>query len=103
MKSKVRKSQLTHLLLTNSTFELSRAQKDGQSTSHQSSFGGLNTPENIAAREPSDFDIAFITPDEAQTRWGDRILSIEGNTVSQSSIIHQFDRLINFFHLDLIQ
>ena len=63
----------------------------------------FNTPENIAAREPSDFDIAFITPDEAQTRWGDRILSIEGNTVSQSSIIHQFDRLINFFHLDPIQ
>lgn len=63
----------------------------------------VNTPENIAAREPSDFDITFITPDEAQTRWGDRILSVEGNTVSQISIIHQFDRLISFVHLDPIQ
>jgi hypothetical protein len=42
----------------------------------------FNTPENIAAREPSEIDMAFITPQEAQTRWGNRISSIEGNTVS---------------------
>ena len=41
-----------------------------------------NTPENIAAREPSNFDMTFITPEEAKTRWGDRILPVEGNTVS---------------------
>ena len=43
----------------------------------------LNNPENIAAREPSDVDMAFITPEEAERRWGSRILSVEGNTVSQ--------------------
>ena len=42
----------------------------------------FNTPENIAAREPSIFDMSFITPEEAKTRWGNRILSVEGNTVS---------------------
>lgn len=41
-----------------------------------------NTPENIAAREPSDLDITFITPEEAQSRWGDRIFSVQGSTVS---------------------
>lgn len=42
----------------------------------------FNTPENIAAREPSIFDMTFITPEEAQSRWGNRILLVEGNTVS---------------------
>jgi hypothetical protein len=41
-----------------------------------------NTPENIAAREPSDLDMTFITPQEARTRWGNRVWSVEGNTVS---------------------
>ena len=41
-----------------------------------------NTPENIAAREPSDVDMTFITPEEAQRRWGNRVFSVEGNTVS---------------------
>jgi hypothetical protein len=53
----------------------------------------LNNPENIAAREPSNFDMSFITPQEAKTRWGDRILPVEGNTVSTyyslAYIIHQ--------------
>ena len=57
----------------------------------------FNTPENIAAREPSKFDMAFITPEEAQTRWGNRILSVEGSTVrhhySLACIIDQFDYL----------
>ena len=42
----------------------------------------FNNPANIAAREPSNFDLSFITPEEAETRWGDRILPVEGNTVS---------------------
>ena len=42
----------------------------------------FNSPENIAAREPSKFDMSFITPEEAETRWGNRILPVEGNTVS---------------------
>ena len=42
-----------------------------------------NTPENIAAREPSELDMTFITPEEAHSRWGDRILTVQGNTVSQ--------------------
>ncbi|KAF8809914.1 hypothetical protein BYT27DRAFT_7232134 [Phlegmacium glaucopus] len=41
----------------------------------------VNDPDNIAAREPSDLDMTFITPEEAQTRWGDRVLSVEGNTI----------------------
>lgn len=41
-----------------------------------------NTPENIAAREPSKFDMTFITWEEAKVRWGDRIIPVEGNTVS---------------------
>jgi len=66
----------------------------------------LNTPENIAAREPSELDMTFITPEEAQTRWGDRILSIEGNTVSPN--IHRINSIdLNFFififHLDIVQ
>lgn len=42
----------------------------------------FNTPANIAAREPSDLDMTFITPEEARTRWGDRVWAVEGNTVS---------------------
>ena len=44
----------------------------------------FNTQENMAAREPSIFDMTFITPEEAQARWGNRILPIEGNTVSHT-------------------
>ena len=47
-----------------------------------------NTPENIAAREPSNLDMTFITPEEAKERWGDRILPVEGNTVSTFSFIN---------------
>jgi hypothetical protein len=52
-----------------------------------------NTPENIAAREPTAANMDFITPEEAQRRWGGnairgekhRVLSVEGNSVSASS------------------
>lgn len=50
----------------------------------------INTPENIAAREPSDLDMAFITPEEAQTRWGNRILSVQGNTVSHIYLLSTY-------------
>ena len=48
-----------------------------------------NTPENIAAREPTERDLDFITPAEAQRRWGrdpaqaerNRVWSVGGNTV----------------------
>jgi hypothetical protein len=48
-----------------------------------------NTPENIAAREPTKDNMDFITPDDALERWGgdpdrgqtNRVWTIEGNTV----------------------
>ncbi|KAF8328048.1 hypothetical protein F5887DRAFT_1163906 [Amanita rubescens] len=45
-----------------------------------------NTPENIALREPTKETMDFLTPDEAQQRWGSedesayRVLSAKGNT-----------------------
>jgi hypothetical protein len=53
----------------------------------------LNTPENIAAREPTDQEMKVIGPEDAMFRWGGniaknerhRISSIEGNTVSTNS------------------
>jgi hypothetical protein len=50
----------------------------------------LNTPENIAAREPTKHEMDFISPDEARRYWGadvkrggrNRVWTIEGNTVS---------------------
>jgi hypothetical protein len=54
-----------------------------------------STPENLEAREPTSANMAFITPEEAHRRWGGnalrgekhRVLSVEGNTVSNSSIL----------------
>ena len=51
-----------------------------------------STPGNMEAREPTPANMAFITPEEAQKRWGanplrgekHRVLSVEGNTVSTS-------------------
>lgn len=50
----------------------------------------FNTPENIALREPTELDMAIITPDGAKRRWGrdplkiesHRVWSVEGITVS---------------------
>ncbi|KAL4078327.1 hypothetical protein V8B97DRAFT_1252296 [Scleroderma yunnanense] len=44
------------------------------------------TPENIAAREPTEWNMDFLTPAEAAQRWGAtpeerRITSVEGNTL----------------------
>lgn len=70
-----------------------------------------NTPENIALREPTRQNMDFITPEEAKRRWGgdvaqgepNRIWTVEGNTVSQSSF-HQYHVLIHAYpHTALIQ
>lgn len=53
----------------------------------------LNTPENIAAREPTEKEIQIIDPKDAMLRWGGntaenerhRISSVVGNTVSTNS------------------
>jgi len=53
----------------------------------------LNTPENIAAREPTEKEIQIIDPKNAMLRWGGntaenerhRISSVVGNTVSIDS------------------
>ena len=63
----------------------------------------FNNPENIAAREPSNLDMTFICPEEAQARWGDRILPVEGNTVGHTYTIHLQASLIDLiaFYLDI--
>ncbi|KAJ7784488.1 hypothetical protein B0H16DRAFT_299571 [Mycena metata] len=45
-----------------------------------------NTPQNIALREPTAYNMAFITPAQAKRRWGDdagqnRVFTADGNTV----------------------
>jgi hypothetical protein len=50
-------------------------------------LAALNTPENIALREPTPWNMDFVSPEEAIQRWGDRpgsrrVWSVEGNTVS---------------------
>ncbi|KAJ7288264.1 hypothetical protein C8J57DRAFT_1279634 [Mycena rebaudengoi] len=48
-----------------------------------------NTPENIAARKPTPYDMDFVTAAEARRRWGadvrqgrrNRVLSVDGNTL----------------------
>jgi len=49
----------------------------------------VNTPENIATREPTRENMDFITPEDALERWGgkpeigttNRVWTVEGNTV----------------------
>ncbi|KAG9083404.1 hypothetical protein FRC06_004551 [Ceratobasidium sp. 370] len=41
----------------------------------------LNTPENIAAREPTEYDLDWITPKEAEERWGTRIWAVPDFTL----------------------
>ncbi|KAH7915202.1 hypothetical protein BJ138DRAFT_174726 [Hygrophoropsis aurantiaca] len=45
-----------------------------------------NTPENIASREPTPWNMDFVTPEEATQRWGKptdspRVWTVEGNTL----------------------
>jgi len=51
-----------------------------------------NSPENIAAREPTPNTMDYLTPEEADRRWGGdvergertRVWSVDGNTVNDS-------------------
>ncbi|KAK0438506.1 uncharacterized protein EV420DRAFT_1209337 [Desarmillaria tabescens] len=44
-------------------------------------FPAENTRENIAMREPTRHHMDIITPEWAKRRWGERVLSVEGNTL----------------------
>ncbi|KAJ6559117.1 hypothetical protein DFH09DRAFT_1161962 [Mycena vulgaris] len=67
-------------------------------------LSAVNSEENIAAREPTSYSMAFLTSVEAQRRWGadvrsgrnNRVLSVEGNTVLVNEP-SQFLR--HFYHL----
>ncbi|KIY49159.1 hypothetical protein FISHEDRAFT_65520 [Fistulina hepatica ATCC 64428] len=61
-------------------------------TSHSSEFPPVrlmtstgapaeNTPENIAAREPTAQHMSFVRPATARARWADRVWTVEGNTL----------------------
>ncbi|KAG8696212.1 hypothetical protein FRC11_000900 [Ceratobasidium sp. 423] len=41
----------------------------------------LNTPENIAAREPTEVDLDWISPKDAETRWGKRVWAVPDFTI----------------------
>jgi hypothetical protein len=47
----------------------------------------LNTPENIAAREPTEYDLDWISPKDAETRWGTRIWPVPEFSVSASRVL----------------
>lgn len=42
----------------------------------------VNSPENIKAREPTPYQLSFVSPAEADRLWGDRIWEIKDWTVS---------------------
>ncbi|KAK0449415.1 hypothetical protein EV421DRAFT_1889176 [Armillaria borealis] len=46
-----------------------------------SGFPAENTKENTAMREPTRHHMDIITPDAAKRRWGERVLTVEGNTL----------------------
>lgn len=84
-----------HLYMSNGTFFILSSDPDPQFSFPEirmmisTGLPAENTPENIAQREPTSQEMQFITPDEAQRRWGgnithgerNRILTVEGNTV----------------------
>ncbi|KDN33381.1 hypothetical protein RSAG8_13530, partial [Rhizoctonia solani AG-8 WAC10335] len=41
----------------------------------------LNTPENIAAREPTEYDLDWISPKDAEARWGKRVWAVPDFTI----------------------
>ena len=43
---------------------------------------GYATEESVKEREPTDQDIAFITPTEAASQWGENIYPVSGTSVS---------------------
>jgi len=44
----------------------------------------VNSPENIASREPTQWDLDWISVAEAQKRWGSRVMPIDETTVSSN-------------------
>ena len=42
----------------------------------------VNTPENIALREPKEKHMSFINPEAARKKWGDRVWIVSGTSVS---------------------
>ncbi|KAI0044996.1 hypothetical protein FA95DRAFT_1589968 [Auriscalpium vulgare] len=62
----------------------------------------FNTPENIAARMPSEKDISFITPEEAHKLWGgneargeiDRVFTVEGSTI----LVNDPDQFLDHYY-----
>lgn len=63
-----------------------------------------NTPENIEARLPTSKDMAFITVEEANSRWGsetskNRIWSLTGSTVSGTKYICD---IVTMFNLNAV-
>ncbi|CAE6342091.1 unnamed protein product [Rhizoctonia solani] len=41
----------------------------------------LNTPANIAAREPTEYDLDWISPKDAEARWGKRVWAVPDFTI----------------------
>ncbi|KAG8681040.1 hypothetical protein FRC11_001656, partial [Ceratobasidium sp. 423] len=42
----------------------------------------LNTPENIATREPTEYELDWISPKDAEARWGKRVWVVPDFTIS---------------------
>ncbi|KAI0344519.1 hypothetical protein BDW22DRAFT_1354593 [Trametopsis cervina] len=64
-----------------------------------------NTPENIAARMPTDKELSFITPEQAKRRWGptsqaqakgarNRVHNVRGNTI----LFNDPDQFLNHYY-----
>ncbi|KAG8680363.1 hypothetical protein FRC11_002593 [Ceratobasidium sp. 423] len=50
----------------------------------------LNTPENIAAREPTEVDLDWISPKDAKARWGKRVWVVPDFTDPLQFINHYY-------------
>lgn len=53
-----------------------------------SGLPGYATEESVKEREPTDQDIAFITPIEAASRWGEDIYTVSGTSVGTHLSVH---------------
>ena len=59
---------------------------------------GYATEESIREREPTDRDMAFITPAEAASRWGENIYTVNGTSVrTHSWHLSSSSRLITIY------
>ncbi|CAE6531972.1 unnamed protein product [Rhizoctonia solani] len=41
----------------------------------------VNNPENIAAREPTEYDLDWVSPEDAEARWGKRVWAVPDFTI----------------------